>query len=156
MYEIIEAKSAKEIEEVRKLFLEYAAWLDFSLCFQGFDKELAGLPEKYSPPDGRLYLAISGGKYAGCIGLRKFGEGICEMKRLYVRPEFRGLGIGNALIEKIITDSKAIGYKKMRLDTIKEKMGKAVEIYMKNGFVEIEAYYENPYPHTLYMELDLS
>ncbi len=155
MYEIIEATSENEIEEVRTLFLEYANWLDFSLCFQGFDEELAELPGKYSPPDGRLYLAVSGGKYAGCIGLRRFKDGVCEMKRLYVRPEFRGLGIGNALIEKIIADAKAIGYEKMRLETIKERMGKAVEIYEERGFVKIEAYYDNPNPHTLYMELDL-
>jgi carbonic anhydrase len=90
LYEIIEAKSKKEIDEIRSLFLEYANWLDFSLCFQGFDKELADLPGKYSPPYGRLYLAVSSGKYAGCIGLRKFEDGVCEMKRLYVRPEFRG------------------------------------------------------------------
>ena len=156
MYEIIEAKSNSEIDEVRSLFLEYANWLDFSLCFQGFDKELAELPGKYAPPGGRLYLAVSDGKYAGCIGLRKFDDGICEMKRLYVRPEFRGLSIGNGLIRKIIADAKVIGYEKMRLDTIKERMGKAVELYEGHGFVKIEAYYENPNPHTLYMELDLN
>ena len=155
MYEILEVTAPEEINEVRSLFLEYANWLDFSLCFQGFDKELAELPGKYSPPHGRLYLAISEGRYAGCIGLRRFDDGICEMKRLYVRPEFRGLSIGNGLIQKIIADAKVIGYEKMRLDTIKERMGKAVEIYREFGFVEIDAYYDNPNPHTLYMELDL-
>jgi ribosomal protein S18 acetylase RimI-like enzyme len=155
LYEIIEARSKQEIDEIRSLFLEYANWLDFSLCFQGFDKELAELPGKYSPPDGRLYLAVSSGKYAGCIGMRKLEGSICEMKRLYVRPEFRGLGIGKLLIEKIIKDAKNTGYDKMRLDTIKEKMFNAVKLYEEQGFVEIDAYNDNPTPHTLYMELDL-
>lgn len=156
MYEIIKATSEEHINAVRELFLEYAKWLDFPLCFQGFDEELAGLPGKYAPPDGRLYLVLEDGKYGGCIGLRKFDEGICEMKRLYVRPEFRGKRIGDALIEKVILEAKKICYKKMRLDTIKERMQQAVSLYEKHGFVEIEAYYENPNPHTLYMELKLS
>lgn len=155
MYEIKEVKTQKDIKAIQSLFLEYASWLDFPLCFQGFDKELATLPGKYSVPEGRLYLVTADGKDAGCIGLRKFSDGVCEMKRLYVRPDYRGTGIGKALVERIIEDAKAIGYQKMRLDTIKEKMGKAVEIYKEHGFIEIDAYYENPNPHTLYMELDL-
>ncbi len=156
MYEIIDVTSEEHIKAVKELFLEYAKWLDFPLCFQGFDEELAGLPGKYTPPEGRLYLVLDDGNYAGCIGLRKFEEGICEMKRLYVRPEFRGTGIGDALIQKVILEAKEIGYVTMRLDTIKERMQKAVSLYEKHGFIEIEAYYDNPNPHTLYMELKLT
>jgi carbonic anhydrase len=155
-YKIIAAESSDEIEEVRKLFLEYAEWLGFSLCFQNFDEELATLPGKYSSPEGRLYLVKTGNKYIGCIGLRKYENEICEMKRLYIKPEARGLGIGHKLVELIINDAKKIGYKKMRLDTIKNQMAAAIEIYKKNGFVETESYYKNPDPHTLYMELDLN
>jgi len=150
------AESAKDIQIIKELFLEYAKWLDFPLCFQGFDEELATLPGKYSKPEGRLYIAYWDNKTAGCIGLRKISDGICEMKRLYLRPEFRGKKIGNRLVEKIIEDAKIEGYLFMRLDTINERMGNAVEIYKNYGFKEIEAYYENPEPHTLYMELDLT
>lgn len=156
MLTLKESESAKEIEIIKELFLEYANWLDFPLCFQGFDEELAALPGKYSKPDGRLYIAYWDNKPAGCIGLRKLSDGICEMKRLYVRPEFRGKNIGKRLVERIIEDAQIEGYLFMRLDTIKEKMGNAVEIYENYGFKEIEAYYANPDPHTLYMELDLT
>lgn len=156
MYEIKAVTSKEDIKAIQGLFLEYAAWLDFPLCFQGFDKELAALPGKYSPPEGRLYTVLSSdGENSGCIGLRKFADGVCEMKRLYVKPAARGKGIGKALVERVIKDAKEIGYSRMRLDTIEEKMGKAVDIYKECGFVEIEAYYDNPNPHTLYMELDL-
>lgn len=155
MYEIKEVTSKDDIKSIQTLFLEYAEWLSLPLCFQRFDKELATLPGKYSPPEGRLYLVTVDGENAGCIGLRKFSDGICEMKRLYVRTESRGNGIGKALVERIIEDAKSIGYDKMRLDTIRERMGSAIKIYYDNGFKEIEAYYDNPTPHTLYMELDL-
>lgn len=156
MLTLKESESAKEIEIIKELFLEYANWLDFPLCFQGFDEELAALPGRYSKPDGRLYIAYWDNKPAGCIGLRKLSDGICEMKRLYVRPEFRGKNIGKRLVERIIEDAQIEGYLFMRLDTIKEKMGNAVEIYENYGFKEIEAYYANPDPHTLYMEIDLT
>lgn len=156
MYEIVEASSEDHIKAVKNLFLEYARWLDFPLCFQGFDEELSGLPGKYTPPEGRLYLVLDEGKYTGCIGLRRFEGKICEMKRLYVKPAYRGKGIGNALIQKITNEAKAIGYRTMRLDTIRERMRNAVTLYEKHGFLEIDAYYDNPNPHTLYMELKLS
>jgi GNAT superfamily N-acetyltransferase len=156
MYEIIAVNNDELIAETKLLFREYEKWLNVSLCFQGFEEEVATLPGKYTPPDGRLYIVKSNETYLGCIGLRKIEEGICEMKRLYLKSEVRGKGIGNALIAKIIQDAKIIGYKKMRLDTIKEKMPKAVEIYTKYGFVEIKPYYHNPNPHTLFMELDLT
>lgn len=155
MLEIIQAETPEQIEETRKLFREYEKWLDLDLCFQGFEAELENLPGKYAEPDGRLFLAVSDGKIAGCAALRKLEEGICEMKRLYVRVEFRGLKIGNVLIEKLIADAKEIGYKKLRLDTYPPKMGKAVSLYESHGFREIEPYYHNPLGEPLFMELDL-
>lgn len=156
MYEIIEVNSPELIEKTRLLFKEYEKWLDVSLCFQGFEEELKSLPGKYAPPDGRLYIVKYDNKFSGCIALRKLEDGICEMKRLYLREELRGKGIGRKLVEKIINDAKEIGYEKMRLDTIKEKMPNAVDMYERNGFVKIERYYYNPNPHTLFMELKLN
>jgi len=150
------AQTTDEIKLIKELFLEYAAWLDFPLCFQGFDEELATLPGKYTLPSGRLYLAYWNGKLAGCIGLRKIEGDTCEMKRLYIKPDFRGFGIGKMLVKKIIEEAKQEKYARMRLDTIREKMEKAVKIYEDHGFIEIEAYYNNPDPNTLYMELDLT
>lgn len=154
-YNIIEASSPDEINGARELFLEYQKWLNVSLCFQDFDKELAELPGKYASPEGRLYLVKHGEDYIGCIGLRKISHGICEMKRLFIKPEHQGHGLGKKLVEFIINDAKDIGYKLMRLDTIKEKMPNAVDIYEKHGFKKIDKYYDNPNPHTLYMELEL-
>ncbi len=156
MYEIIEVNSPELIEKTRLLFKEYEKWLDVSLCFQGFEEELKSLPGKYAPPDGRLYIVKYDNKFSGCIALRKLEDGICEMKRLYLREELRGKGIGRKLVEKIINDAKEIGYEKMRLDTIKEKMPNAVDMYERYGFVKIERYYDNPNPHTLFMELKLN
>jgi ribosomal protein S18 acetylase RimI-like enzyme len=155
MIEIIQAETPEQIEETRKIFREYEAWLGLSLCFQGFEEELADLPGKYTQPEGRLFLAISDGKVAGCIALRKLEDGICEMKRLFVRDEFRGQKIGIGLIEKLINDAREIGYKKLRLDTFPPKMGKAVKLYESYGFREIEPYYHNPHGKTLFMELEL-
>jgi GNAT superfamily N-acetyltransferase len=155
MIEIIQAETPEQIEETRKIFREYEAWLDLDLCFQGFEQELANLPGKYSLPDGRLFLAMSAGKVAGCIALRKLEDGICEMKRLFVRDDFRGQKIGISLIEKLISEAKEIGYRKLRLDTYPPKMGKAVKLYESHGFIEIEPYYHNPHGKTLFMELQL-
>ncbi len=146
------ATSIEEIETIRELFTEYQQWLNFSLCFQGFDKELAELPGKYSPPDGRLYLASVEKNAAGCIALRPMNEsGVCEMKRLFVREQFRGLGIGRMLTEKIVEDAKSIGYHTMRLDTL-QRMETARSLYAKIGFSVIPAYYHNPMEETVYME----
>ena len=155
MLEIIQAETPEQIEETRRIFREYEAWLDLDLCFQGFAEELANLPGKYAMPEGRLFLAISDGKTAGCVALRKLADGICEMKRLYVRNELRRQKIGISLIEKLIAEAKEIGYKKMRLDTFPPKMAKAVQLYESYGFVEIEPYYHNPFGETLFMELKL-
>lgn len=157
MATIIQAATAAQIEQARALFLEYGASLGFSLCFQSFDAELAGLPGDYAPPTGRLLLAEVEGKPAGCVALHALGKdgAVCEMKRLYVRPAFRGQQLGRRLVEEVIRAARAIGYKKMRLDTVEPVMGHAVALYRELGFREIPPYRENPMPGTLYMELEL-
>jgi len=150
------AKSPDQIAAIRELFLEYAQSLGFSLCFQSFDEELAGLPGDYAPPDGRLVLATSNGDPAGCVALHQLAREICEMKRLYVRPQFRGKGLGRELAEKIIAESRQLGYKKLRLDTVEPVMKTAVAMYRTLGFREIPPYRQNPIEGALYMELQLS
>jgi ribosomal protein S18 acetylase RimI-like enzyme len=157
----IVAAAAHEMDAVRELFREYEKSLGISLCFQSFDKELAELPGKYAPPQGRLLVAKAGGEYAGCIALRPLvmeqsRHVLCEMKRLYVRTAFRGLQLGRKLAEKLITEARAIGYTHMRLDTMPSLMGTAVDLYRKLGFYEIPAYCENPSPDVLYLEKDLA
>ena len=149
------AESPREIVQVRELFLEYANSLGFSLCFQSFDQEIASLPGGYAPPEGRLVLASINGEPAGCVALHKLDQGICEMKRLYVRPQFRGKGLGRVLAEKIIAAARQIGYKKLRLDTVEPKMPAAVAMYRQLGFREIPPYRSNPIEGALYMELEL-
>jgi GNAT superfamily N-acetyltransferase len=153
--EIVCAHSIEDIESARSLFREYAAWLEIDLCFQNFEKELSELPGDYAPPDGRLLLAFVNNALAGCIALRKIGEGVCEMKRLFVRPEFRGQGLGRGLVAAIIRSAKQIGYKRMRLDTLPPKMNDAIGLYQSLGFEEIEPYYQNPVSGAIFMELDL-
>ncbi len=137
------------------LFREYEAWLGMSLCFQDFENEVATLPGKYAMPEGRLLLAYSEDTLAGCIALRKLENDICEMKRLYLRDEFRGKQIGVQLIERLISDAREIGYSRMRLDTYPPRMEKAVSLYRTHGFIEIEPYYNNPHEGVLFMELTL-
>lgn len=155
MLEIIQAETVDQIAEVRTLFREYETWLGLDLCFQGFEEELAGLPGKYAPPDGRLFLAHLDGELAGCIALRKLDDDVCEMKRLFVRDGFRGEGIGNLLIERLIADAREFGYAKMRLDTYPQKMSKAVSLYDSHGFYPISPYYQNPHNGVLFMEMRL-
>lgn len=148
-----QAVSATHIAQARELFLEYAGSLGFSLCFQNFDKELADLPGDYVPPDGRLLLATCEGQVAGCVALHKLSDGICEMKRLYLRPQFRGKSLGRALADRIISEARQIGYRRMRLDTVEPVMKDAVAMYRRIGFREIEPYCTNPIAGALYMEL---
>jgi len=141
--------------EARELFLEYAKSLGFSLCFQNFDQEIANLPGDYSPPEGRLLLAKLGEETVGCVALHKLQPDICEMKRLYLRPQFRGKGSGRTLATAVIAEARKIGYKFMRLDTVEPVMKDAVAMYRNLGFYEIASYRVNPMPGTLYMELQL-
>jgi putative acetyltransferase len=152
---ILQAESPAQIAQALELFLEYAHSLGFSLCFQNFDEELAGLPGNYAPPDGRLLLAEYEGQLAGCVALHKLDDVMCEMKRLYLRPQFRGKGLGGALADCIIAEARQIGYKRMRLDTVEPVMPDAVAMYRKIGFEEIAPYRPNPMAGALYMELQL-
>ena len=144
-----------DIPVIRQLFNEYADWLGVNLCFQNFEQEVANLPGDYAPPDGRLLIAQVQGEIAGCVALRKIGPGICEMKRLYVRPAFRGQQLGRQLTARIIEEARLQGYEKMRLDTLPGRMDRAIAMYRSLGFYEIPRYYENPYDAAIYMELVL-
>jgi putative acetyltransferase len=155
MIEIIQAETPAQIEQVRTLFREYEKWLDIDLCFQGFEEELATLPGKYAAPSGRLLLTQAEQEFAGCIALRKIDDSVCEIKRLFVRSHFRGLGLGKTLIEKLINEARRIGYEKMRLDTLPGKMPQAVKLYKSFGFFEIPPYYKNPHVETLFLKLNL-
>ncbi len=148
------AESAADLGHVRDLFLEYGASLDFDLCFQGFDGETATLPGAYGPPGGRLFLVSVDGRLAGGVGLRPLQADISEMKRLYVRPGFQGLGLGRRLAEATIEAAREIGYRHMRLDTI-ANMCAAQALYRSLGFAEIPPYYDNPLEGVVYFELKL-
>ena len=152
--EIIPACSDDHLLAVRNLFVEYAEYLGVDLCFQGFQQELAGLPGDYAPPDGQLLLAIDGDRAVGCVAIRKLGEGICEMKRLYVKAGHRGKGLGRRLAEAIITEARSNGYEKMRLDSL-ASLKEATGLYRSLGFIEIPSYRYNPLPDAIFMELVL-
>jgi putative acetyltransferase len=152
--QIVDGHVAERVPVVRALFQEYAGSLGVDLGFQDFDRELAELPGEYSPPAGRLLLALDDDEPAGCVGLRPFEPGACEMKRLYVRPAHRGSGLGRLLAERIVEAGRDAGYERMRLDTL-PTMGAARALYGSLGFVEIEAYRPNPVHGTAYFELAL-
>ncbi len=149
------ASSEDDIALARTLFTEYGRSLNFSLCFQDFDRELAELPGDYASPDGRLILVYHRQTPVGCVALRKIDSQICEMKRLYVRPEFRGEGFGRALAETALEEAKKIGYRFMRLDTVPE-MKEAISLYESIGFKKIPPYRDNPVPGAIYLEIDLA
>lgn len=156
MLTIAKAETPAQVSTAREMIEEYAAWLEFKLCFQGYEEEIQSLPGKYASPSGRLLLALWDGRPAGVIALRPLEEpGVCEMKRLYVRPEFRGHQIGRILAQRIIAEAAEIGYSRMRLDTISGKMDSAIAMYRTLGFAEIAPYYKTPVGETLFMELAL-
>ena len=154
MMTLVQVETPQQIEEARRLLREYEASLNVSLCFQGFEKELAELPGDYAPPRGRLLLGCDGNQPAGCVALRGLDEETCEMKRLYLRPEFRGQGAGRRLARALIQEARTLGYKRMRLDTL-AAMQEARALYESLGFKRIEPYYHNPHPGTEFMELEL-
>ena len=155
MLTITDAISSGQVEEARRLFEEYAASLDVDLCFQGFAQELADLPAMYSPPEGRLLLACNDHEPAGCIALRPLEPGVCEMKRLYVRPQFRGSGLGRLLVDRLIAEAQHAGYERMRLDSL-ASMLPAITLYRQFGFRDIPSYRENPVPGAVFLELPLT
>jgi ribosomal protein S18 acetylase RimI-like enzyme len=153
--QIVQATTPDEVEQARSLFTEYAAGLGFSLCFQGFAEELAGLPGDYAPPDGRLLLSYDDERLLGCIALRRHDDVTCEMKRLFLRPAARGKGAGRVLVDQILSAAREIGYQRMVLDTVPGTMDKAIGLYRSIGFREIAPYYDSPVTGALFMELEL-
>ena len=155
MLKIIPVNTKEDLHQIRLLFEEYAASLDFNLSFQNFEEELANLPGDYAPPKGRLLLGLWDEEIAGCVALRKINQEGCEMKRLYVRPQFRSLEIGKTLAGKIIEEAKEIGYTGMRLDTV-PSMKRARELYETLGFRRIPPYRHNPIAGAVFLELRLA
>jgi GNAT superfamily N-acetyltransferase len=149
------ATEPHELETIRGLFREYVDSLGLDLGFQGFEGELADLPGRYAPPSGCLLLATVDGEPAGCVALRPLDDGACEMKRLYVRPQHRGTGLGRALAERIVQEARELRYGRIRLDTIPSIMAGAVAAYRELGFKTIAPYCDNPIPETLFLELRL-
>jgi putative acetyltransferase len=154
MIVIGEATDKLDITAVGELLLEYQQALGIDLSFQDFASEVRNLPGEYRPPGGRLLLARGDGEAAGCIALRPVAQDVCEMKRLYVRPQFRAAGVGRLLAERLIADARAIGYRRMYLDTL-PSMSKAQRLYESLGFQDIPPYRHNPVAGTRYLGLDL-
>lgn len=144
-----------EIPLVRELFLEYAGTLDFDLSFQGFEEELATLPGTYAAPTGCILLAFVDNAPAGCVAMRPLEGGRCEMKRLYVRPAYRGRGIGDGLVERFTLEARQRGYQSVVLDTVEPLMSRAIAMYKRLGFREIPPYRPNPIRGAMYLELKL-
>ena len=153
--EIKEAIQPGDIEDARTLFREYERWLGLSLCFQNFEQELESLPGKYAPPLGRLLLVYDDKALAGCIALRPIDETTCEMKRLFLRPEFHGKGFGRKMIDRLLHEARQIGYSRMNLDTMPGRMDQAISLYRAFGFEEIEPYYDTPVSETIFMGLTI-
>lgn len=143
-----------EINSVKALFTEYTQMLGVDLDFQNYQQEVDQLPGKYALPDGRLYIACAEGKAVGCIALRRIDDAVCEMKRLYVKPEFRGHKVGQLLADRIIEDAAKLKYEYIVLDTL-TKLQNAVNLYKKLGFYEIGPYYKNPLKNVIYMRKEL-
>jgi len=155
LMKLIQTTKWEQIEAARELFNEYATELAINMCFQNFDEELRTLPGKYAPPDGRLLLAYTDKELAGCIALRKLDDRTCEMKRLFIRPKFRGKGYGRKMIDSLIEQARDIGYERMWLDSLPGKMDAAIALYRQLGFKDIPAYYDNPLESVIYLERKL-
>ncbi|MEI6455677.1 MAG: GNAT family N-acetyltransferase [bacterium] len=155
-YQLIKATTENEYVAARELFIEYAKTLNFNLCFQNFDAELAELHIMYHEPPGGIFLVkdVGTGEFVGCAGIRKFGDGIAELKRMYIREAHRGQGLGERLLYLSIDLARELNYEKIRLDTI-STMKSAIKLYQGNGFKPIEPYRENPDPGALFFELEL-
>jgi len=153
-FELVEAAGAVAVEACRGLFAEYQRGLGVSLCFQGFDRELAALPGDYAPPRGRLYLALAKGRPVGCVALRPLFHLDAEMKRLYVRPAVRGSGLGRVLAMRVIEDARTLGYDSLKLDTLPQ-MKAAQRLYEDLGFRDTAPYNDNPVAGVRFMALDL-
>ena len=154
MGEIIIAEAATDYGAAKELFEEYAAWLGIDLCFQKFDEELLQLREMYGPPAGAILLYKEEDNFGGCVAIRDKGNNIAELKRMYIKPEYRGQGMGKVLLDKALALSKELGYKKIRLDTLSQ-MTTAIQLYRNAGFYNIEAYYFNPEPAAVFFEKEL-
>ena len=152
---MVQVQTADEIETARTLFREYQRFLDVDLCFQGFEEELAALPGCYAPPKGRLLLAWEGEQAVGCVALRPLDDGACEMKRLFVRPDSRGQGLGRLVASRVVSEATALGYVVMRLDTL-ETLNSAMQLYTSMGFQRRAPYYANPLSGVVYWEQALS
>jgi ribosomal protein S18 acetylase RimI-like enzyme len=150
------ARVPDDLDHVRALFREYGEWLGEDLCLHGFGAELENLPGPYAPPGGRLLLARLGGEPAGCVALRALEGDACELKRLYVRPAFRGRGVGRALVASALEAARAAGYRRVCLDTLPRRMAEAQALYRAFGFTPIEPYYANPIPGAVYLALTLA
>lgn len=147
-------QAGEELEIAKQLFADYQLELDENLCFQDFEKELENPLHKYGEPKGALIVAKLANEYVGCIALQDIQDGSCEMKRLYVKPNYRSYKIGHALVAAILDRAKALGYTTMKLDTL-DRLVPALQLYKKFGFIETTAYYENPLPTVVYMEKEL-
>lgn len=154
MIDVVHATGAEQLEQIRALFLEYQASLDVDLCFQDFAGELARLPGSYAPPSGRLLLCTVDQVPRGCVALQALADGDCEMKRLYVRTGQRGLGLGRRLVARVLDEARAIGYRRIYLDTL-PSMARAVAMYEALGFKDVAPYRHNPVPGARYMALAL-
>ncbi len=155
MLRIVEVETSDDLELVRELFVEYVESLGFDLGFQDFEVELADLAEHYDAPGGCLLFASWKGQAAGCVAIKRFRDGICEMKRLYVKPQFRGLGIGRSLAETVIEKARMSGYDLMCLDMVLPRDA-ARSLYLSLGFSDIEPYRYNPMEGAAFMELKLT
>ncbi len=154
MFKIITVQSETEYAAASALFKEYAEWLNIDLSFQNFEEELLQLKEMYSEPTGAIFLLQKENEFIGCVAIRKKGEGIAELKRMYIKPASRKAGAGTMLLEKALAGAKLLGYQRIRLDTL-ANMTPAINLYKKHGFYEIEPYYFNPEENAVFFEKKL-